>query len=68
MIILGAITFIFSLYAFVLSKVVMPFTGNKILDWVKRDEYYICLMPSLLVTGTIFVYFNWLSMKYFRHG
>lgn len=54
------------LYALVISKYFMPYTGNKILDAIKDDEYYCCLIPITIVSAVIFSYFNWLSMKYFR--
>ena len=62
------IIFSFSLYAFVISKFFMPYTGNKILDWIKDDEYYCCLIPATIINTLIFTYFNWVAMKYFRQG
>jgi hypothetical protein len=40
----------------------------KILDWIKDDEHYIFLVPSMIVTVMIFAYWNWVSMKFFRHN
>ena len=68
LIILGAVVFVLSTYAMIISKIFMPYTGNKILDWIKDDEYYIFLVPSLAVTLVIFAYWNWVSMKFFRHN
>ena len=68
LIVLGAIVFVVSTYAMIISKVFMPYTGNKILDWIKDDEYYVFLVPSLAVTVIIFAYWNWVSMKFFRHN
>lgn len=64
----GALIFISALYAFIISKFFMPYTGHKILDWIKDDEYYCCLLPATFVVGVLFTYVNWLSMKYFRHS
>ena len=65
---LGALIFIFSTYSMIISKVFMPYTGNKILDWIKDDDHYIFLLPSMTVTIMIFAYWNWVSMKFFRHN
>ena len=64
----GAIIFVGSTYAMIISKIFMPYTGNAILDWVKDDEHYIFLVPSMVVTVIIFAYWNWVSMKFFRHN
>lgn len=68
LIFLAAIIFSSSLYAFIISKFFMPYTGNKILDWIKDDEYYCCLLPATIASALVFTYFNWLAMKYFRHS
>lgn len=67
-IITALVIFTFSLYAFIISKFFMPYTGNQILDWIKDDEYYCCLIPSTIVTTLLFMYVNWVAMKYFRHS
>ncbi len=67
-IIAAATIFTFSLYAFIISKFLMPYTGNRILDWIKDDEYYCCLLPSTAISTMIFMYINWVAMKYFRHS
>ena len=67
--ILGAMfTFTFGIYSFIISKWLMPYTGNRILDEIKNDEYYCCLLPSTLITTLFFMYINWVAMKYFRHS
>ena len=68
LIITAVLIFTYSLYAFIISKLFMPYTGNKILDWIKDDEYYCCLIPCTMLSTVIFMYFNWVSMKYFRHS
>ncbi len=60
--------FTFSLYSFIISKYFMGYTGNKILDWIKDDEYYCCLLPATYFSTFVFVYANWEAMKYFRHS
>lgn len=61
------VSYIAGMYALVVSKW-MPITGNPILDWVKRDNYYSLLGVVLLPVTVIFVYLNWLSLKFFRHN
>ena len=65
---IGGLIFVSSTYCMLISKIMMPYTGNSILDWIKDDEYYIFLIPSLVVTTMVFGYWNWVSMKYFRHN
>ncbi|CAG8626020.1 19755_t:CDS:2 [Rhizophagus irregularis] len=43
-------------------------TGNKTLDWIKKDEYYCLLVPLTLPVTIYAVFFNWLGMKFFRHN
>ncbi|TNV77096.1 hypothetical protein FGO68_gene13294 [Halteria grandinella] len=57
-IITALVIFTFSLYAFIISKFFMPYTGNQIC----------CLIPSTIVTTLLFMYVNWVAMKYFRHS
>ena len=59
--------FSFSMYGMVVSKF-MPYTGNVVLDFFKDDYFYCLLFPALLPSTYIFMYLNWLSMKYFRHS
>ncbi|CAI2179458.1 7787_t:CDS:2 [Funneliformis geosporum] len=59
--------FVFSMYAIVVSKFV-PETGNKTLDWIKKDEYYCLLVPLTLPVTIYAIFFNWLGMKFFRHN
>ena len=68
LILLGAIVFIMSTYSMIIAKIFMPYTGNRILDWVKDDEHYVFLIPSMIVTIMLFAYWNWVSMKFFRHN
>ncbi|KAL0080820.1 hypothetical protein J3Q64DRAFT_1757655, partial [Phycomyces blakesleeanus] len=45
----------------------MPVTNNKVLDWIRDDDYYCYVVP---VTAVVFIYFvvcNWMGMKFFRH-
>lgn len=59
--------FIVSMYAMVVSKF-MPETGNKLLDWIRDDDYYCILIPSTLVATVYTVTANWLGLKIFRHN
>ena len=54
-------------YSVIFSKVMMPYTGHFILDWIKDDYYYCALLPAWLLTVVILAWINWVSMKYFRH-
>jgi len=55
------------MYAMVVSKF-MPETGNKLLDWIRDDDYYCILIPSTLVATVYTVTANWLGLKIFRHN
>ena len=68
LIIAGMLIFIVSAYSLIISKFLMPHTGNMILDWIKDDEYYCCLVPATLASTPLFMYANWVAMKYFRHS
>ena len=68
LIVIGALIFIWSTYSMIISILLMPYTGIHILDWIKDDEHYVFLVPSLVVTVMVFAYWNWVSMKFFRHN
>lgn len=56
------------MYALVVSKL-LPDTGVELLDAIKRDRYYCKVVPvSLLMVTFLFVYFNWMTLKYFKHN
>lgn len=55
------------LYSMVFSKII-PYTGNVVLDWVKEDYYFGPLLFTMIPVSVIFVYLNWLSLKFFRHN
>lgn len=59
--------FTVSMYALVASNY-MPLTGNKTLDWIKKDSHYCMLVPVTIPVTVLFVLFNWLGMKLFRHN
>ncbi|KAF9917316.1 hypothetical protein FBU30_000801 [Linnemannia zychae] len=61
------IGFTVSMYALVASNY-MPLTGNKTLDWIKKDSHYCMLVPVTIPVTVLFVLFNWLGMKLFRHN
>lgn len=44
---------------------------NQFEIWIKnisQDFYYILLFPITIIVFQIFIYFNWLGMKYFKHN
>ncbi|KYQ93535.1 ubiquitin domain-containing protein [Tieghemostelium lacteum] len=61
------IFFIVTSYCLVFSKL-LPDSGNRVLDFIKHDWYYCLLIPALVPVTIITVYFNWLSLKFFRHN
>ena len=65
---MGALLFVGSTYCMIVAKIFMPYTGNAFLDGIKDDEHYIFLVPSMLIITLYFGYWNWLSMKFFRHN
>ena len=65
---LGMFTWFFGCYSIFISKMLMPYTGHVILDWIKDDMYYCCVIPCYLICMLIILYFNWAAMKYFRHA
>ncbi len=67
-VIVAYLTCTFCLYWIVFSKL-LPYTNHPVLDWLKNDHFYCVLFPTLFgPIMFIFVYLNWLSMKYFRHS
>ena len=68
LIFMGILTWTFGFYSIVISKLLMPKTGHVILDWIKEDMYYCCVFPSYIFCMVPLIYFNWASMKYFRHA
>ena len=65
---LGIFLWVIGFYSIVFSKLFMPYTGHKVLDWIKEDYYYCMVIPSYSLLIWAFIYFNWLAMKYFRHN
>ena len=59
--------FVVAIYMTVISKI-MPYTENAILDAIKDDMYYCFLLPLTIPVGVLFVYLNWMSLKFFRHN
>lgn len=64
---LGVFVLVLGLYTLVISKV-LPYTGITLLDWIKEDFYYSALSFVMVPVTIIFIYFNWLGMKFFRHN
>ncbi|ORY05858.1 hypothetical protein K493DRAFT_192505, partial [Basidiobolus meristosporus CBS 931.73] len=61
------VLFVLFMYAIVVSKL-MPYTGNKYLDWIKEDTYYCLLIPVTWFVSVYAVFWNWMGMKFFRHN
>ncbi|CAO0799302.1 unnamed protein product [Mucor circinelloides] len=59
--------FVMSGYSIIGSKY-MPDTNNKILDWIKYDNYYCLLVPITAIVWIYWVLWNWMGMKFFRHN
>lgn len=59
--------FVFSSYALFISKL-MPATGNDLLDAIKFDYYYCFLVPATGLVTWLFIYLNWMMLKFFRHN
>ena len=52
------------------SILIAPFVGESthvLLDFIKNDIYYCCLVPLMIPTAFVFAYSNWVSIKFFRH-
>eukprot|EP01066_Platyproteum_vivax_P001149 Platyproteum_vivax@DN11332_c0_g1_i1.p1 len=67
LVVASCLMFVVGLYTIVFSKL-LPDTGNAILDAIKSDCYYCCLIPLMIPTCIGFIYWNWVSMKFFRHS
>ncbi|KAL0145106.1 phosphatidylinositol N-acetylglucosaminyltransferase subunit Y-domain-containing protein [Mucor lusitanicus] len=59
--------FVMSGYSIIGSKY-MPDTNNKVLDWIKYDNYYCLLIPITAIVWIYWVLWNWMGMKFFRHN
>lgn len=46
----------------------LPETGNPIIDFMREDFHYCCVLPLLYPVFFIFIYKNWASLKAFRHN
>jgi len=54
-------------YAVVLSPLLEK-TGHSLLDFVREDYYYALLLPLMFPVTYVVGYFNWVSIKFFRHS
>ena len=68
LIFLGLSVWFCGFYSIFISKILMPQTDHVILDWIKDDLFYCCIVPSYMMCMLPLLYFNWSSMKYFRHA
>jgi hypothetical protein len=46
----------------------LPETGNRLLDFLRADDYYSILVPLTIPVALVAIYLNWLGMKLFRHS
>ncbi|KAL7115359.1 hypothetical protein ACP275_04G179300 [Erythranthe tilingii] len=65
--IVGSFSFVFFLYAAVISKLLPP-SDNSVIQAIQNDWYYCFLVPLTLPILFVAVYFHWLSMKLFKHA
>ena len=68
LIFIGLLLWFVGFYTIFVSKLLMPHTGHRALDWIKDDYYYCCAIPSWVLLIWAFIYPNWVAMKYFRHN
>lgn len=65
----------FSLLSKLLVRLLEPIPANSpkpmsyyILELIGKDWYYMCLFPLTVPVFLVYIYFNWLGMKFFRHN
>jgi len=64
---LAVLGFLLSIYSVIWSKLLPP-TGHEVLDWLATDWYYCLLIPLSFPVCILFIYTNWLGMKFFQHN
>eukprot|EP01039_Chlorochromonas_danica_P004956 gene4956-5439_t len=55
------------LYASILSKM-LPYSGLRLLDAIKDDQYFCFLVPLLVLPTGLIIYLNWLAMSHFQQN
>jgi len=63
----SAALFIGVFYAMLIAPLVGS-TGHIILDFIQSDSFYCCLVPLMIPVSMMFMYANWVSIKFFRHS
>ena len=58
--------FIF-IYASFISAFV-PDSGISVIDFLKYDQYYIYLLPIMILPTYIVIYLNWMAIRMFEHN
>ena len=66
-IVLATVFLIVFIYASFISAF-LPDFGVPVLDNLKNDQYYIYLLPTMILPTYIIIYLNWLSIKMFVHN
>lgn len=67
MLVIAAVLFIGFFYS-ILAAPLIGETSHLLLDFINKDSHYCCLIPLLIPTSLIFMYANWVSIKFFRHS
>mmetsp|Transcript_58808 Transcript_58808/g.67016 ORF Transcript_58808/g.67016 Transcript_58808/m.67016 type:complete len:112 (+) Transcript_58808:48-383(+) len=67
LIVIAFLVFFVFMYACIFSKL-LPETNHVLLDYIREDYYYTILLPTLIPTSVLWVYSNWVSLKFFRHN
>ena len=63
----AAALFIGVFYSIIISPLVGA-TSHVLLDFILNDIYYCCLFPLMIPASLVFIYANWVSVKFFRHS
>ncbi len=60
--------FSINMYSMVFSKM-YPYTGpNSVLKRISSDNYYCYLIPITPAAFTLYILFNWIGLKFYRHN
>jgi hypothetical protein len=62
----GATLFILTVYSMFFAKR-LDDSEYILIKFMRQDEFYCYLVPLIIPIASIYVYLNWISMKFFRH-
>lgn len=54
------------LYWAILSKLLPVPEEGGLLRWIAQDRFVVLLLPSLVPVAVIWIFLNWLALKYLR--